>query len=102
MVEAYISEPLPATHVAFRGQPYSIRCMAVGSPPPEFQWSKDNVDISNGSEYNLSDPGQLLINSVDVGGTFKCNIRNVLLNGDVVGEDFGETELEVIGELFFF
>ena len=98
VVAASISKLLPETPLAFIGRPFVISCLALGAPPPLFQWFKDDILIEDGGLYNLTSDGGLAINEVTTGGCFKCVVRNKLSNGDVVGEDQGTTLLRVLGE----
>lgn len=81
----------------------TLRCVALGVPPPSITWYKNNVLVQNGRGITLGDEGVLTIERVkkDDEGLYECMASNV--EGSVktravvtVFGDEGKANIEVI------
>uniref|UniRef100_A0A182JNW8 receptor protein-tyrosine kinase n=1 Tax=Anopheles christyi TaxID=43041 RepID=A0A182JNW8_9DIPT len=86
-------EPYPHTVVREVGEPYRLRCDAVGQPTPSISWLKDGADYRDNSYKSTIVFKQLL--STDA-GTYVCNVCNVhgCVNSTTVLEVAESGELE--------
>ena len=86
------------------GEEAVVECRVTGDPTPAVTWSKDGVDVVNGSGIVIRDP-QLLGNGsvlsvlsivatdIEDDGVYACNATNH------VGSDSLSIELNLLGEL---
>ena len=88
---------LPSSIIVYSGQTATLRCIATGTPPPNFQWLKDGsvVACSTGDTITTNNGDSILtITNVQTSdaGTYECRAFNS------EGSDTGSATITVFGE----
>lgn len=69
------------------GNNLKLKCQAIGLPPPSYNWYHENLSLNNQNKAVLN----LIINSIDQEGEYKCLISQIDLQGLIIEQKFTES-----------
>lgn len=78
---------IPESVAVFPGTPeITLRCNAVGTPPPTIAWAKNGIRLPSSFKNFYQPDGSLIIREVDPTdhGNYQCEASNV--NGRIIAD----------------
>ena len=71
----------------------TIRCPVIGVPKPSVSWKMDDVQITEGDRFSITDDSTLIVKrpGVEVSAKYTCSVENKF------GKDYISSHVKILG-----